>query len=145
MFVGEAPGADEDEQGRPFVGRAGQLLTKMIEAMGYTREQVYIANIIKCRPPNNRNPEPDEIESCSPFLDHQIRLINPQVIVTLGKFAGQTLLQTPIPITKLRGSWHRYKNIDVMPTYHPAYLLRNPSAKKDVWTDLQKVIEKMKT
>jgi uracil-DNA glycosylase family 4 len=141
MFVGEAPGADEDASGVPFVGRAGQLLTKMIEAMGLTRSDIYIANIIKCRPPGNRPPEPDEILECIPFLKQQIETINPKVIVGLGKFAAQTLLQTEIPITKLRGEFHDYGSAKLMPTYHPAYLLRNPNMKKAVWEDLQKVMK----
>ncbi|MBX7148413.1 uracil-DNA glycosylase [bacterium] len=140
MFVGEGPGADEDEQGLPFVGKAGQLLTKMIEAMGIKREDVYIANIVKCRPPGNRNPEPDEIVQCSPFLKQQIEIIKPKVIVCLGKFAAQTLLQTEIPITKLRGDFRDFMGIQFMPTYHPAFLLRNPDMKKFVWEDLKKVM-----
>lgn len=144
MFIGEGPGADEDEQGRPFVGRAGQLLTKMIEAMGFRREDVYIANIVKCRPPNNRNPEPDEIESCEPFLKKQIGMIRPKVIVALGKFAAQTLLKTPVPISRLRGRFGDYEGIAVMPTYHPAYLLRSPGEKRVVWDDLKKVMEHLK-
>jgi uracil-DNA glycosylase len=139
VFVGEAPGADEDEQGLAFVGRAGQLLTRIIEAIGLTREDVYIANVLKCRPPQNRNPEPDEILSCQPFLERQIALIQPRVIVALGKFAGQFLLKTAEPITRLRGRMGEYRGIKVMPTYHPAYLLRNPGAKKDVWEDMKTV------
>ena len=141
MFVGEAPGADEDVQGIPFVGRAGQLLTKIIEAIGLTREQVYIANLIKCRPPGNRNPEPDEVGQCEPFLFRQIDMIKPKVIVALGKFAAQSLLRTVEPITKLRGREFTYRGAILMPTYHPAYLLRSPSAKRDVWTDMQRVRE----
>lgn len=143
MFVGEAPGADEDLSGVPFVGRAGQLLTKMIEAMGLKRDDVYIANVVKCRPPGNRNPEPDEIATCMPFLKEQIEMVNPKVIVTLGKFAAQTLLQTEIPITKLRGEFTDYGRTLLMPTYHPAYLLRNPEMKKPVWQDLQKVMKQL--
>jgi len=139
MFIGEAPGADEDEQGLAFVGRAGQLLTRIIEAIGLTRDDVYIANVLKCRPPQNRNPEPDEILSCQPFLERQIGLIQPRVIVALGKFAGQFLLKTAEPITRLRGRMGEYRGIKVMPTYHPAYLLRNPGAKKDVWEDMKTV------
>jgi uracil-DNA glycosylase family 4 len=141
MFVGEAPGADEDEQGLAFVGRAGQLLTKIIEAIGLTREDVFIANVIKCRPPQNRNPEPDEIESCQPFLERQIEAIRPEVLVGLGKFGAQWLLKTAEPITRLRGRLGRYgeSDIKVMPTYHPAYLLRNPGAKKEVWEDMKLV------
>jgi DNA polymerase len=139
MFVGEAPGADEDIQGEPFVGRAGQLLTKIIEAIGLTRDQVYIANVIKCRPPGNRNPEPDEVEQCEPFLFRQIDTIKPKVIVALGKFAAQCLLRTQEPITKLRGREFTYRDAILMPTYHPAYLLRTPSAKRDVWEDMKRV------
>ena len=139
MFVGEAPGADEDEQGVPFIGRAGQLLTKIIEAIELTREDVYIANVIKCRPPQNRNPEPDEVAQCEPFLFRQIDLIHPKVIVALGKFAAQCLLRTTEPITKLRGREFAYRDAVLMPTYHPAYLLRNPSAKREVWEDMKRV------
>jgi uracil-DNA glycosylase family 4 len=139
MFVGEAPGADEDIQGEPFVGRAGQLLTKIIEAIGLKREDVYIANVIKCRPPGNRNPEPDEVEQCEPFLFRQIDAIKPKVIVALGKFAAQSLLKTTEPITRLRGREYTYRDAILMPTYHPAYLLRNPSAKRDVWMDMKRV------
>jgi DNA polymerase len=139
MFVGEAPGADEDIQGEPFVGRAGQLLTKIIEAIGLRREDVYIANVIKCRPPNNRNPEPDEVEQCEPFLFRQIDTIRPKVIVALGKFAAQSLLRTTDPITRLRGREYRYRDAILMPTYHPAYLLRTPSAKREVWEDMKRV------
>ena len=139
MFVGEAPGADEDLQGEPFVGRAGQLLTKIIEAIGMTREDVYIANVIKCRPPGNRNPEPDEVEQCEPFLFRQIDTIKPKVIVALGKFAAQSLLRTSDPITRLRGREFKYRDAVLMPTYHPAYLLRTPSAKRDVWEDMKRV------
>lgn len=143
MFVGEGPGADEDEQGIPFVGRAGQLLTKMIESMKLTREQVYIANVVKCRPPENRNPQDDEILACSPFLQQQIALIKPQVIVCLGKFAAQTLLKTQIPIGRLRGSFHDFSGIPLMPTFHPAYLLRNPEMKRPAWEDLKLVMQKL--
>lgn len=139
MFVGEAPGEDEDKQGEPFVGRAGQLLTKIIESIGLTREQVYIANVIKCRPPGNRNPEPDEVESCEPFLFRQIDAIKPKVIVALGKFAAQSLLRTTEPITRLRGRAFTYRGATLIPTFHPAYLLRNPSSKRDVWEDMKKV------
>ncbi|HLA77572.1 MAG TPA: uracil-DNA glycosylase [Vicinamibacteria bacterium] len=139
MFVGEAPGADEDEQGLAFVGKAGQLLTKIIEAIGLTRDQVFIANVIKCRPPQNRNPEPDEIEACQPFLERQIAAIQPQVLVGLGKFGGHWLLKTAEPISKIRGRLGEYHGIKVMPTYHPAYLLRNPGAKKEVWEDMKVV------
>jgi DNA polymerase len=139
MFVGEAPGADEDEQGLAFVGKAGQLLTKIIEAIGLTRDDVFIANVLKCRPPNNRNPEPDEIEQCQPFLERQIESIQPRVIVGLGKFAGQWLLKTMEPISRIRGRVGDYKGIKVVPTYHPAYLLRTPGAKRDVWEDMKLV------
>ena len=139
MFVGEAPGADEDVQGEPFVGRAGQLLTKIIEAIGLTRADVYIANVIKCRPPGNRNPELDEVEQCEPFLFRQIDTIKPKVIVALGKFAAQCLLRTTDPITRLRGREFKYRDAILIPTYHPAYLLRTPSAKRDVWDDMKKV------
>jgi DNA polymerase len=143
VFVGEAPGADEDEQGLPFVGRAGQLLTKIIEAMGLKRKDVYICNILKCRPPGNRNPLPNEIGLCEPFLKKQLQIISPQVICALGTFAAQTLLKTDIPITMLRGRFHSYEGIKLMPTYHPAYLLRNPSAKKLVWEDVQMIIKEV--
>jgi uracil-DNA glycosylase len=139
MFVGEAPGADEDIQGEPFVGRAGQLLTKIIEAIGMTRADVYIANVIKCRPPQNRNPEPDEVEQCEPFLFRQIETIKPKVIVALGKFAAQSLLKTTEPITRLRGREYKYRNAILMPTFHPAFLLRNPSSKREVWEDMKRV------
>jgi uracil-DNA glycosylase family 4 len=139
MFVGEAPGHDEDVQGLAFVGRAGQLLTKIIEAIGRKREEVYIANILKCRPPNNRNPEADEVDSCMPFLEEQIRLISPRVIVTLGTFAAQALLRTDEPIGRLRGRWSAARGVRVMPTFHPAFLLRSPDRKKDVWEDMKLV------
>ena len=139
MFVGEAPGEDEDKKGEPFVGRAGQLLTKIIEAIGLSRDQVYIANVIKCRPPGNRNPEPDEVAACEPFLFRQIEVIQPKVIVPLGKFAAQSLLKTMDPITKLRGRQFDYRGTILIPTFHPAYLLRNPSAKREVWDDMKKV------
>jgi DNA polymerase len=143
LFVGEGPGGDEDAQGRPFVGAAGQLLTKIIGAMGLTREEVYIANIIKCRPPNNRNPQPDEIETCFPFLRRQIDAIRPEVICALGKFAAQTLLKTDAPISRLRGRFHDYRGIAVMPTFHPAYLLRNEASKRDTWQDIQKIMGRL--
>jgi DNA polymerase len=139
VFVGEAPGADEDAQGEPFVGKAGQLLTKMIEAMGYAREDVYICNVIKCRPPGNRNPEPDEVAACEPFLKGQLAAIRPRMIVTLGKFAAQCLLRDDTPITRLRGNFRTYEGIQLMPTLHPAYLLRDPSKKKLAWEDLKAV------
>lgn len=140
MFVGEAPGSDEDRQGEPFVGKAGQLLTRIIEAMGLARERVYIANIIKCRPPGNRNPLPSEIGACSGFLRSQVEIISPRAIVALGTFSAQTLLDTDEKISRLRGRLHAYQGIPLMPTYHPAYLLRNPNEKKQVWDDMQKVM-----
>jgi uracil-DNA glycosylase len=145
MFIGEGPGRDEDLQGEPFVGRAGQLLTDIItKGMGLRREDVYIANVVKCRPPENRNPEPDEVASCEPFLKRQIDLVRPEIIVALGKFAVQTLLQSKVPITRLRGNWHSYHGIKLMPTFHPAYLLRNPGDKKLVWDDIKKVIKELR-
>ena len=144
MFVGEGPGRDEDLQGEPFVGRAGQLLNDIItKGMGLKREDVYIANVVKCRPPDNRNPEADEVAACEPFLKKQIDLVRPEVIVGLGKFAVQCLLQSKTPITKVRGVWHRYHGIKLMPTFHPAYLLRNPADKKLVWEDIKKVIKEL--
>ena len=143
MFVGEAPGEDEDLKGEPFVGKAGQLLTKMIEAMGLRREDVYICNTVKCRPPNNRNPEPDELAACEPFLKGQLASVKPEVIVTLGKFAAQALLREQMPITRLRGQWREYEGIPVMPTFHPAYLLRSPGEKGKVWDDLKQVMKKL--
>ena len=141
VFVGEAPGRDEDVQGEPFVGRAGQLLTEIItKGMRLRREDVYICNVIKCRPPDNRNPEPDEVATCEPFLLRQVQLIGPEVIVALGKFAAQTLLRSKAPITKLRGRWHDFHGIKLMPTFHPAYLLRNPADKRLVWEDVQQVM-----
>jgi DNA polymerase len=138
MFVGEAPGRDEDRQGVPFVGRAGQKLTQIIEAIGLTREQVYIANVIKCRPPDNRNPEPDEVETCEPFLFRQIDSIAPKVVVALGTFAARSLLKTTDPISRLRGRVYDYRGAQLIPTFHPAYLLRNPSCRRDVWDDMKK-------
>jgi DNA polymerase len=142
LFVGEAPGADEDEQGLAFVGAAGQLLTRMIVAMGYTREEVFIANILKCRPPNNRQPLPEEMDCCLPFLKRQIARLQPKVIVALGAVAVRGLLKRE-GISKLRGRWLEFEGIPLMPTYHPAYLLRNPPAKKDVWEDLQTVLKQL--
>jgi uracil-DNA glycosylase len=139
MFVGEAPGRDEDEQGLAFVGKAGQLLTRIIEAMGKKRDDVFIANVLKCRPPNNRNPEPDEVATCRPFLFEQIRLIGPRVIVTLGTFAAQAVIETDEPIGRLRGRWRTAQGVKVMPTFHPAFLLRSPERKKDVWEDMKLV------
>ena len=144
MFIGEAPGADEDLQGLPFVGRAGQLLTKIIEAMGLKRSDVYIANILKCRPPNNRAPLPQEIEECEDILKKQIDIIKPKIICTLGKFASQTLLRTEIPISVLRGNFKEYNGIKLMPTFHPAYLLRNPNDKRLVWQDMKKIMKELK-
>jgi uracil-DNA glycosylase len=143
MFVGEAPGREEDEQGLPFVGAAGSLLTKIIEAMGTTRDDVYIVNTVKCRPPENRNPEPDEVAACRPFLEEQIRLVAPRVIVTLGTFAAQAILGTDEPISQLRGRWHVAHGARVMPTYHPAFLMRSPKHKKEVWEDMQKVRDRL--
>ncbi|MBN1674515.1 MAG: uracil-DNA glycosylase [Kiritimatiellae bacterium] len=143
LFVGEAPGADEDQQGVAFVGAAGQLLTRMIEAMGYTREQVFIGNILKCRPPGNRTPLPDEMETCLPYLKAQIALLKPKVIITLGAVAARGLLNAQTGITRLRGRWMAFEGIDVMPTFHPAYLLRNESAKRPAWIDLQEVLKRL--
>jgi DNA polymerase len=141
VFVGEAPGEEEDNQGRPFVGRAGQLLTKIIDAMGLKREDVYICNILKCRPPGNRNPKEDEIATCEPFLIKQLEAINPEIICALGTFAAKTLLRTESPISAIRGKFHDYHGRKLMPTYHPAYLLRNPDAKKPVWDDVRKIMK----
>jgi DNA polymerase len=143
MFIGEAPGRDEDLKGEPFVGRAGQLLTDIIKAMKLGRDDVYIANVIKCRPPDNRNPEPDELEACRPYIRRQVEIIQPKVIVTLGKFALQSLTEKSYGITATRGQWLEYNGVKVMPTYHPAYLLRTPSAKKEVWADMKKVMEEL--
>jgi uracil-DNA glycosylase family 4 len=141
MFIGEGPGADEDEQGLAFVGRAGQLLTKIIEAMGLTRDEVFIGNIVKCRPPNNRPPEPEEIAACIPYLKEQVAILQPKVIVCLGATAVKGLYgPEPKGITSIRGQWRTFEGIDVMPTYHPAYLLRNPNMKKDVWEDMKTVL-----
>jgi uracil-DNA glycosylase family 4 len=140
VFVGEGPGHDEDVQGLPFVGRAGKLLTQMIEAMGLTRDDVYICNVVKCRPPENRKPEDDEVATCSPYLYRQIDVIAPKAIVCLGGTAAQTLLKTKDPISRFRGNWFDFRNTKLMATYHPAYLLRNPAAKSEVWKDLQKVM-----
>jgi DNA polymerase len=144
MFIGEGPGYEEDQQGVPFVGKAGQLLDKMILAMGLDRPEVYIANVVKCRPPGNRNPEPDEVAACEPFLRGQIDAVAPRIIVTLGKFAAQTLLKTNAPISALRGKWHKYQSIPLMPTFHPAFLLRSPDRQRDAWNDLQQVMAEMK-
>ena len=141
MFIGEAPGADEDAQGEPFVGRAGQLLNNMIKAMGLSREDVYIANIIKCRPPNNRTPERDECETCSPFLMRQIEVIGPKAIVALGAVAAKTLLAINAPMSELRGRWYDFRGTKLAVTYHPAFLLRDPRQKKEAWKDLQMVMK----
>jgi uracil-DNA glycosylase len=145
-FVGEAPGADEDAQGVPFIGKAGQLLTKMIEACKLRRDEVYICNVLKCRPPGNRNPEWQEMLNCQPYLIRQLAAVRPKALVGLGRFASAFLLQTPpekLAITKVRGTWHEYQGIPVMPTLHPAYLLRDPSKKKDAWADLQEVMRRL--
>lgn len=143
MFIGEGPGADEDRQGLAFVGRAGQLLTRIIEAMGLTREDVFIGNIVKCRPPENRAPLPDEMEACMPYLKRQIALLKPKVIVCLGATAVKGLFDVKTGITKLRGTWMSFEDIDTMPTFHPAYLLRNASGKKDVWEDMKAVLDRL--
>ncbi len=148
VFVGEGPGADEDREGIPFVGRAGQLLTKMIAAMGLSRDEVYICNVVKCRPPNNRDPERDEVDACEGFLRTQLAILQPEVIVGLGRVANHALLRTQTPISKLRGSWQRYEGIDLMPTYHPSYLLREErdpqqSKKREAWSDLQQVMKRL--
>jgi DNA polymerase len=143
VFVGEGPGYEEDKRGLPFVGAAGQLLSKIIEAMHLTRNEVYICNIIKCRPPGNRNPQPREIEACKPFLERQLRVIRPEFICALGTFAAQTLLRTETPISKLRGEFFDFMGIKVLPTYHPAYLLRNPDKKRAVWEDMKKLMQQL--
>jgi uracil-DNA glycosylase len=143
MFIGEAPGREEDEQGLPFVGTAGQLLTKMIEAMGLSRDEIYIANVIKCRPKENRDPTPDEIATCEPFLRRQIAAVQPRLLIALGNFAAKTLLRTEVGITKLRGRFHSYQGAPLMPTFHPAHLLRHPDAKRASWQDLQRVMAEM--
>ena len=143
VFVGEGPGREEDRAGRPFVGEAGRLLTKIINAMGLAREAVYICNVVKCRPPKNRDPEGDEVETCIPFLKRQLGIISPEVICSLGRVAGQGLLGEGFKITNERGKWHSYMGIPLMPTYHPAYLLRNPSAKRQVWQDVQKIMVRL--
>jgi DNA polymerase len=142
-FVGEGPGADEDAQGFPFVGAAGQLLDKMIAAMGIEREDVYVCNIVKCRPPENRKPEPDEMAACKPYLREQLEIVAPKVIVALGATAVEGLIGMSGGITRLRGQWKLYRTIPVMPTFHPAYLLRNPAAKREVWADLQAVLKQL--
>jgi DNA polymerase len=140
MFVGEAPGRDEDLKGEPFVGEAGQLLTRIVGAMGLTRNDVYICNVLKCRPPGNRDPEAAEIEQCQPFLLRQVQAIKPGVIVALGTFSAHVLLGTKAPISRLRGRFHDYHGIPLMPTFHPAFLLRNPAMKREVWEDMQQVM-----
>jgi uracil-DNA glycosylase len=139
VFVGEAPGSDEDEQGLPFVGRAGQLLTKIIESIDMKREDVYICNILKCRPPDNRNPEPDEVLACSPFMKRQLAAIGPKIVCCLGTFAAQTVLQTTTPISKLRGAFHDVDGMKIIATFHPAYLLRSPDKKREVWEDMKQI------
>lgn len=143
MFIGEGPGAKEDEQGLPFVGQSGNLLTKMIEAMGLDRDEVFITNIVKCRPPENRNPASEEMDACMPYLHEQIAILQPKVIVALGAVAVKGLLNVSTGISKLRGNWHSFQGIDMMPTYHPAYLLRNPPMRKDVWNDLKEVLRRI--
>jgi uracil-DNA glycosylase family 4 len=143
MFIGEAPGEEEDRQGRPFVGAAGQLLNNLLNKLGLSREEVYITNVVKSRPPHNRDPEPDEIAACFPFLQQQIKAIRPKVIVALGRLAAQTLLNTREPLTRLRGRWHAYDHIPVMPTFHPSYLLRFPKERKKTWEDMQLVMERL--
>ncbi|MFH1488641.1 MAG: uracil-DNA glycosylase [Pseudomonadota bacterium] len=143
VFVGEGPGQEEDRMGRPFVGEAGKLLDKIIQAMGLSRKAVYICNVVKCRPPKNRDPEPDEIAACVPFLKAQLRLIGPEVICVLGRIAGQVLFGEDFKISHERGKWRHFMDIPVMPTYHPAYLLRNPSSKREVWDDVQKIMGRL--
>ena len=143
VFVGEAPGFDEDQQGLPFVGRAGQLLTKIIESINLKREDVYICNVLKCRPPDNRNPEPDEVAACNPFLKKQLATIRPQIVCCLGTFAAQTVLQTAAPISKLRGKFFDVDSIRVIATFHPAYLLRSPEKKREVWEDMKQIREEL--
>lgn len=143
VFVGEAPGAEEDRQGEPFVGRAGQLLNSMLKACGLSRSQVYIANIVKCRPPGNRDPQDDEAAACLPFLKKQLALINPEIVVLLGRVAARHLLGITAPISSYRGSWRHWEGVDVLPTFHPAYLLRNPQAKREAWEDLKKLISRL--
>jgi DNA polymerase len=144
VLVGEAPGREEDERGEPFVGEAGRLLDRILFAMGLQRDDVYICNVLKCRPPDNRDPEPGEVATCEPFLVEQLAAIRPQLIVALGRFAIQTLLQTKAPISKLRGHWQEYQGIPLMPTYHPAYLLRSPSGKREVWADMRQVMQRLR-
>ncbi len=143
LLVGEAPGRDEDLTGEPFVGRAGQLLTKIIQAMGFQRGEVYICNVNKCRPPGNRNPEPEEVTACKPFLLRQVEIVSPKIICALGSFAARTLLGTDMRISGLRGRFHDFNGIPLMPTYHPSFLLRNPNAKKDVWSDMRMIMKRL--
>jgi uracil-DNA glycosylase len=143
MFIGEGPGAEEDRQGLPFVGRAGELLTKIVQAIGRTRDEVYIANIVKCRPPGNRDPQPDEVAACRPYLEEQIALVAPRVLVALGRIAAQTLLGTDAPIGRLRGRWFTVQGVPAMVTYHPAALLRNPALKRPTWEDMQQVRDRL--
>ena len=143
VLVGEAPGREEDQQGEPFVGEAGRLLDRILLAMGLQRDDVYICNVLKCRPPNNRDPHPDEVATCEAFLVRQLAAIRPQVIIGLGRFAVHSLLKTSAPISKLRGEWQSYQGIPLMPTYHPAYLLRNPEGKRDVWDDMKQVMRRL--
>jgi DNA polymerase len=143
VLVGEAPGREEDEKGEPFVGEAGRLLDRILFVMGLRRDQVYICNVLKCRPPNNRDPEAEEIATCEPFLIRQLAAIRPVLIVALGRFAIQTLLQSKVPISRVRGSWQQYQGIPLMPTYHPAYLLRNPNSKREVWADMKQVMARL--
>jgi uracil-DNA glycosylase family 4 len=145
VLVGEAPGREEDLKGEPFVGEAGRLLDRILLAMGMQREHVYICNVLKCRPPNNRDPLPEEVATCEPFLIRQIAAIQPQVIIALGRFAAQSLLKTRVPISRLRGEWQSYQGIPLMPTYHPAYLLRNPEGKRDVWEDMKEVLRLLRS
>jgi DNA polymerase len=143
VLVGEAPGRDEDIKGEPFVGEAGRLLDRILQAMGLCREEVYICNVLKCRPPDNRDPQPEEVATCEAFLIRQIAAIKPQVIVGLGRFAVHSLLKNRVPISQLRGEWQNYQGIPLMPTYHPAYLLRNPESKRDVWEDMKEVLRRL--
>ena len=143
LFVGEGPGANEDRLGEPFVGKAGQLLDRIIEAMGLARSDVYIANIVKCRPPDNRDPEPDEVAACEPYLQQQIRIVRPEVLVALGRVAAVTLLRTETSLSRLRGRWHTYEGIPLRATYHPAFLLRQPDMKRNAWQDVQAVMERL--
>ncbi|MGE4345090.1 MAG: uracil-DNA glycosylase family protein [Geoalkalibacter sp.] len=144
VFVGEGPGREEDEKGEPFVGEAGRLLDRILFAMGLRRDQVYICNVVKCRPPGNRDPLPEEIEHCEPYLRRQLAAINPRVIVALGRFAVQTLLRDSAPISRLRGHWREYEGIALMPTFHPAFLLRNPAMKREVWEDMKQVLHRLR-